>query len=139
MSSRDCCLAVVQDLQSAGLVCLELCLEGTKDVAISLCGKPDAQSDSADFLRIKGIGTLICRGAVARKLKKLPMAQPNGSMCFEDVLNIVGVPAHHKDTYEQALKSGLIIMILQGFGEPLRSGCRILEDYSLEKPVLYLT
>ncbi len=139
MSSKDCCLAVVQDLQRAGLVCLELCLEGTKDIAISICGKPDAHSDSADFIRIKNIGTIICRGNVAVKLKKMQLEHPAGLLCFEDVLNFIGVPAHHKDIYERALKSGLIIMILQGTGETLRRGCGVLEDNALEKPVLYLT
>lgn len=139
MSSIDCCLAIMQDLQRAGHVCLELCLAGTKNIAISICGRPDAQSDSADFIRIKDIGTIICRGTVAGKLKKLHLEQVDGSLCFEDVLNFIAVPAHHKDIYERALKSGLIIMILQGSGETLRRGCGVLEDNALEKPVLYLT
>ncbi len=139
MSSKDCCLAIVQDLHKAGHVCLELCLEGTKDIAISICGKPDAHSDSADFIRIKDIGTIICRGTVAGKLKKLHLEQADLSLCFEDVLNFIGIPAHHKDIYERALKSGLVIMILQGSGETLRRGCGVLEDNALEKPVLYLT
>jgi len=139
MRSKDCCLAVVKDLQSAGRICLELHLNASADVAVSVFGKPDVQADSTDFLRIKGIGIVVCRGAVARKLKELPMEQPDGAMCFEDVLNSIGVPAHHKDTYEQALRAGLIIMVLQGSGEPLRRLCGILEESSLEKPVLYLT
>jgi len=139
MSSRDCCLAVVKDLQRAGLACLELHLEGTKDFAISICCKPDAQSDSADFIRIKDIGTIICHGAVAGKMKKLQQEQPDGPLYFEDVLNFIGVPAHHKDIYERALKSGLVIIILQGSGESLRRGSGVLEDNALEKPVLYLT
>ncbi len=139
MRSRDCCLAIVQDLQRAGHVCLELCLKGTKNIAISICGRPDAQSDSADFIRIKDIGTIICRGTVAGELKKLHLEQADGSLCFEDVLNFIGVPAHHKDIYERALKSGLVIMILQGSGESLRRGYGVLEGNALEKPVLYLT
>ncbi len=139
MSSIDCCLAIMQDLKRAGHVCLELCLAGTKDIAISICGKPDAQSNSADFIRIKDIGTIICRGTVAGKLKKLQQEKADGPLCFEDVLNFIGIPVHHKDIYERALRSGLIIMILQGSGETLRRRCGVLENNALEKPVLYLT
>ncbi len=139
MRSKDCCLAVVKDLQNAGRICLELHLSASVDVAVSIFGKPGVQADSADFLRIKGIGTVVCRGAVARKLKELTMEQPDGSLCFEDVLKLIGIPAHHKDAYEQALRTGLIIMVLQGADGPLRRLCGILEENALEKPVLYLT
>lgn len=135
---RSCCLAIMQNLQTAGLACLDLHLENLKGLAVSILNKPEGASDCSDFFRIKSIGTIICRGSVARTLKQQSVLRDSRSWEMGDLLVLIGVPAHHENIYDHALRSGLVVLVLQGDGNPLRQGRYILEKISLRKPVLYL-
>ena len=138
MESKDCCLAVMKDLQAAGRACLELHFGGIGNLAISIFGKPESDADSADFIRIKHIGTVVCRGPFAQKLKQWARGQNDELICFGNILNLMGITAHHEGIYLHALKSGSVILVLQGRGGSIRQGCKILEEIALGKPVLYL-
>lgn len=135
---QSCCLAVMPDLHTAGLACLELHLDNSTDLAISMLNKPDVDADHGNFFRIKFIGTIMCRGSVAQSLKQQSVVRGGRLWEMAELLNLIGVPAHHEDIYDYALKSGMVVLVLQGDGETLRRGCHILEDISMEKPVLYL-
>ena len=137
-SKQSCCLAVLPDLHTAGLACLELHLENPVDLAVSMLSKPGTDAERGDFLRVKSVGTVMCRGSIARTLKQQSIVRGDGLWEMTELLNLIGVPTDHEDIYDHALKSGLVVLVLQGNGGPLRQGCHILEDISMGKPVLYL-
>ncbi len=131
-------MAVMQNLQTAGLACLELYLGNLKDLAVSILNKPEVAYDCSNSFRVKSLGTIICRGSVARILKQQSVVRGTRIWEMGDLLMLIGVPAHHENIYDHALRSGLVVLVLQGDGEPLRQGRCILEKISLRKPVLYL-
>lgn len=135
---QSSCLVVLPDLQAAGLVWLELHLEISVNLAISILNKSDGDVGCRDLLRVKSVGKVMCRGSVARTLEQQSVARDNGLWEITELLNLINVPAHYEDIYDQALKSGLVILVLQGEREPLRQGCHILEDLPMGKLVLYL-
>ena len=135
---QSCCLAVLQDLQTAAFASLELHLGNSSGLVVSMFNKPDADADCRDFFRVKSVGTITCRGVVARTLKERSAVRDEDLWEMGEMLNLIDVPAHHENIYAQALRTGLVIFVLQGDGKPLRRGCRILEISSLRKPILYL-
>jgi len=135
---QSCCLAVMSDLSAAGLACLELHLGNSLNLAISVLNKPEADANCRNFIRVKSVGTIVCRGCIARTLKQRSIGSGDALWEMSTLLNLVGVPEHHEGIYNQALKSGLVIIILQGLSAPVRQGCQILNDKALGKPVLYL-
>jgi len=135
---QSCCMAVVRDLQTAERTCLELQPGKSTNLAISMLSKPKAQSDCNDLFKVKPIGTIMCRGSVAQKFKELPVARGSRPWEISEMLHLAGIPVYHEHICGKALKSGLVVMILQGERKHLRQGCRVLEDISLVKPILYL-
>ncbi len=122
---QSCCLAVMSDLSTARLARLGLHRGAARDLDISVLSKPEINP---------GCGAITCRGQLG---KHLP-AQSNGLWQVGEVLNLIGVPMHHREIYDRALETGLAVLVLQGDSKALRHGCRKLEDISLGKPVLYL-
>ena len=122
---QSCCLAVMPDMSTARLARLGLHRGGTRDLDISLLSKPDTDPDCS---------AITCRGTLNQRL---PL-RGNGLWQVDEVLNFIGVPLHHREIYDRALKSGLAVLVLQGDSKALRQGCQNLEDISLGKPVLYL-
>lgn len=138
MKRQSCCLAVLPDLHAAELACLELHLGNSKALAISMLTMLEVDSASDDFFRVQTIGTITCRGSVARILNQQSIVRGGESWKMSELLSLIGIPAHHENIYGQALKSGLVVLVLHGNGRPLRQGCQILDEISLGKPVLYL-
>ena len=139
IKKQSCCVAVLPDLQAAGLACLELHVGNLMDLSISVLNKPEADLVSGDCFRIKSVGTITCCGNVAGILKQNSLAHGDALWEMTELLGLIGVPTHHGDIYGHALKSGLVVLMLQGHGKALRQGCQILESKALGKPVLYLT
>jgi len=135
---QSCCLAVMPDLNAAGLACLELHLGSSLNLAVSVLSKPEADADCRDFIRVKSVGTIACRGRVARTLKRRSIVSSDTLWEMGELLGFMGVPARHEEMYSRPLKFGQVVLVLQGEGKSLRQGCHILEEISLEKPVLYL-
>ena len=138
IKQKSCCMVVLPDLHTAGLACLELHLKNPITLAVSMLNKPEIKDSDADFFRVKSIGAITCRGAVAQTLTRQIAIQNKQHIEMKDLLNLIGIPSLHEDIYDQALKSGLVVLVLQGDGESLRQGCHLLKQVSIGKPVLYL-
>jgi len=138
IKEKSCCMVVLPDLHTAGLACLELHLKNPMSLAVSMMNKPDKIVDNEDFFRVKSIGTIICRGFIAQTLTRQITAQNKAHIEMKDLLTLIGIPTLHEEIYDQALKSGLVVLLLQGDGESLRQGCHLLKEVSIGKPVLYL-
>ncbi len=138
IKQQNCCLAVLPNLEKAGLAYLELHLRNPMALAVSILNKPKSDENCADFFRVKSIGTITCRGAIAKTLTQHTIVRKGRLLELKELLNLIGIPTLHESIYSHALKSGLVILVLQGDGDHLRQGCSILKEISVEKPVCYL-
>ena len=138
IKQQSCCLAVLPDLESAGLAYLELHLKNPMTLAVSILNKPKPDANCADFFRLKTIGTITCRGSVAKTLTQHAIIRNARLLELKELLDLIGIPTLHETIYGHALKSGQVVLVLQGDGECLRQGCDILKENSVGKPVLYL-
>lgn len=136
---RQCsCLAVLPDMHAAGLACLDLHLETASNLAVSMLSRSAVDSDCGDLVRLKSVGTVSCRGAVSRTLRQQSVVRGDKLLEMTGLLELIGVPARHEAIYDRALKTGRVVLVLQGEADLLRQACQILEEISMTKPVLYL-
>lgn len=137
-NTQSSCLAILKNLQMTALAGLELHLNDCGGLTVSMLKKPDIDPQAKDVVRIRSIGAISCRGAIARTLREQAVRRVENSWALAEILSLVGVPESQQPMYGKALKAGSVVLILQGDTKPLRCSRRVLKTTSLVKPVLYL-
>lgn len=150
MNEKRCCLAVLDGLANAGKACLALHEVGSSKLFISILRRPGDKDERTNVFRVPSIGAVLCDGPLTEVLtaqleqqrRALSLGDGGGSGAAEDAALLVflqhlGVPATRYTPYEQALKIGHILMILQGAEEALRRACEALRVISVDEPILY--
>ena len=147
MDEKRCCMAIVDGIASAGRARLALQRIGTLELLISMLRKPLDQDSGVAVHRISAVGAVICDGPLAGRLgavADLPLPLPDrqslgnrGIGDFRILLDDLAVPQDRHATYEEALKGGHVLIILQGTEDALRGACDALRPLAVHEPILY--
>jgi len=148
MKQEQCCLILFPQRKEAEKALASLQGTNLEHAAISIVRKPGQDDETALFIRLPRIGTVVCDGPFSQIVQAQDCQSPfwkeygdrsvQGPTGLAAALHKIGVPEDWHAVYERALLHNQVLLVAYGNEERMRRLCRSLSGTGACEPMLYL-